>query len=437
MVRKILSVLACFSIGLTLCGCDIFSAETAELLSPPELTGDLLPINTAIKESVGTSYTLEYPSRGNYRSAIIQHDVNKDGTLEAFAFYSTLEHETAKMNINAIANNGEKWVSVATQGITAGGVDRIEFSDLDADGIDEILVGWEIYGTSERKLAVYSLGENSLTQRLLEQYTHFTYCDLDEDGRREVFITRSFPAESRNTASLYTLTSVGVTTISSCELDSTAKTLNHPVVSTLSTGKPAIYIDEIKGIGAVTEVLFFEKGQLQNPFMDPETRETTITLRTATLESRDIDSDGIIEIPIRYEVATVTKSNEGEKQYLTDWCSYTGETLTSKLTTYMNLSDKYYYVIPKKWLGSIAILSDPENSLTEIYGFDSENNVSTDRLLYIKAVGKKDWDDGKYKGEDVVEIVNNGETSLVCYISELAKSQGVTAQKVKNDLKFY
>ncbi len=437
MARKILSILACFSIALTLCGCDIFSAETAELLSPPELTGDLLPINTAIKESVRASYTLEYPSRGNYRSAIIQHDVNKDGTLEAFAFYSTLERETTKMNINAIANKGEKWVSVAIQSIVAGGVDRIEFSDLDADGIDEILVGWEIYGTSERKLAVYSLGEKSLTQRLLEQYTHFTYCDLDEDGKQEVFIVNSSPAESRNTAFLYTLTSVGVTTISSCELDSTVKTLNHPVVSTLSTGKPAIYIDEIKGVGAVTEVLFLEKGQLQNPFMNPETRETTLTLRTATLESRDIDSDGIIEIPIRYEVATVTKSNEGEKQYLTDWCSYTGETLTSKLTTYMNLNDKFYYAIPKKWLGSIAILSDPENSLTEIYGFDSENNVSTDRLLYIKAVGKKEWDAGEYKGEDVIEIVNNGETSLVCYISELAKSQGVTAEKVKNDLKFY
>ena len=321
------------------------------------------------------------------------------------------EHETTKMNINAIANNGEKWVSVATQGITAGGVDRIEFSDLDADGIDEILVGWEIYGTSERKLAVYSLGENSLTQRLLEQYTHFTYCDLDEDGRREVFIAHSSPAESLNMAFLYTLTSVGVTTISSCELDSTAKTLNHPVVSTLSTGKPAIYIDEIKGIGAVTEVLFLEKGQLVNPFMDPETRETTLTLRTATLESRDIDSDGIIEIPIRYEVATFTKSNEGEKQYLTDWCSYTGETLTSKLTAYMNLNDKHYYVIPKKWLGSIAILSDPENSLTEIYGFDSENNVSTDRLLYIKAVSKMEWDKGEYRVYANGMLVGTGDST--------------------------
>ena len=281
------------------------------------------------------------------------------------------------------------------------------------------------------------MGENALTQRLLEQYTHFTYCDLDEDGRREVFIARSTPAESRNTAHLFTLTSVGVSMISSCELDSTAKTLNHPVVSTLSIGKPAIYIDEIKGVGAVTEVLFLEKGQLQNPLMDTETRETTATLRTATLESRDINGDGIIEIPIRREVATVTKTTEGEKQYLTDWCSFTGETLTPKLTAYMNLNDKYYYVIPKKWIGSVAVLSDPENSLTEIYSFDSENNVSGDRLLYIKAVNKTKWDNGDYKGEDVEEIVNNGETVLVCYISEIAKQQGITALKIKNDLKFY
>lgn len=437
MVKRILCVLACFSLALILSGCDIFSADTAELLSPPALTGDLLPIDTAIKESVKSSYTLEYPSRGNYRSAIIQHDMNSDGVLEAFAFYSTQDKDTSKMNINAIANKGDKWVSVATQSISAGGVDRIEFSDLDADGIDEILVGWEIYGTSERKLAIYSLGENTLTQRLLEQYTHFTYCDLDEDGRREIFIARSAPAESRNTAHLYALTSVGVSTISSCELDSTAKTLNHPVVSTLSTGKPAIYIDEIKGVGAVTEVLFLEKGQLQNPLMNPETRETSATLRTATLESRDINSDGIIEIPIRHEVATVTRSNEAEKQYLTDWCSFTGETLTSKLTAYMNLNDKYYYAIPERWIGQVAILNDPENSLIEIYGFDNENSVSTDRLLYIKAVDKAKWDKGDYKGEDVVEIVNNGETTLVCYISEIAKQQGIDASKIKNDLKFY
>lgn len=436
-MRKILSLGLCFLMLFLFCGCDVFTAETAELLSPPDLTGDILPIDKAIKESVTTSYTLEYPSRGTYRSAIVQHDINKDGILEAFAFYSTQDKETTTMNINAVVSRQGEWDSVATQSISAGGIDRIDFCDLDHDGVDEILVGWEIYGTSELKLAVYSLGEKSLTQRMLEQYTHYAFCDLDKDDKNEVFIVRSFPAESRNSAHLYSLTSVGVSMVSSCELDSTAKTLNHPIISTLSNGIPAIYIDEIKGVGAVTEVVYLEKGQLVNPLMNTDTRETTTTLRSATLETADINGDGILEIPVRRDVPTVTKNTEGEKQYLTDWCSFGGEKLTVQLTTLMNVSEGYYYTIPAKWADKIAVLRDVENSLVEIYRFDSENNVSGDRLLYIKSVKKADWDKGVYKGEALTEIVNNGETALVCYISDFAKQDGITINAIKKDLKLY
>lgn len=436
-MRKILALCLCVFMLFSLCGCDIFTADTAELLSPPALTGDIFPIDEAIKKSVTTTYTLEYPSRGTYRSAIVQHDMDKDGILEAFAFYSTQDTENTVMNINAVVSRQGEWKSVATQKITAGGVDRIDFSDLDNDGIDEILVGWEIYGTSELKLAVYSLGEKSLTQRMLEQYTHYCFCDLDKDDKNEIFIVRSFPAELRNTAHLYSLTSVGVSLVSSCELDSTAKTLNHPIISTLSNGVPAVYIDEIKGVGAVTEVIYLEKGQLKNPLMNIDTRETTSTLRSATLETKDINGDGILEIPVRRDVPTVTRTTEGEKQYLTDWCSFSGEQLTVQLTAFMNVSEGYYYAIPAKWLDKIAVLRDTENLLTEIYRFDNENSVSGERLLYIKSVKKSDWDKGVYKKEALTEIVNNGETSFVCHISDSAKLDGITIKEIKNDLKLY
>ena len=244
MVKKILCLIFCFVAVLSFSGCNFFTPDTAELLSPPTLTGDMLPINEAIEKSETSKFTFQYPSRGDYRSAVVQHDVNKDGVLEAFAFYSTTAKEGTQMNINVVANNGGEWTSVAKQGIAAGGVDRIDFCDLDGDRVDEILVGWEIYGTSELQLAVYSLGDNTLTQRMLEQYTHYVTCDLDKNDVNEVFIVRSFPAEGRNSAHLFSLTNVGVTQVSSCQLDPTAKTLNHPIVSTLSNGENAVYIDE-------------------------------------------------------------------------------------------------------------------------------------------------------------------------------------------------
>ena len=315
MFKKILCFSLCFAAVLSLSGCDFFTPDTAELLSPPTLTGDMLPINEAIEKSEGSKFTFRYPSRGNYRSAVVQHDVDKDGILEAFAFYSSTTKEETHMNINVISNKNGEWNSVAKQSIAAGGVDRIDFCDLDGDRIDEILVGWEIYGTSELKLAVYSLGDNTLIQRMLEQYTHYVTCDLDKNDVNEVFIARSAPSEGRNSAHLFSLTNVGVTQISSCQLDPTAKTLNHPIVSTLSNGENAVYIDEIKGVGATTEVIFLEKGQLVNPLLNSEAMETTATLRIATMECRDINDDNILEIPVRREVPNVTRTNDSEKQY--------------------------------------------------------------------------------------------------------------------------
>ena len=437
MVKKILCLILCFAAVLSLSGCDFFTPDTAELLSPPTLTGDMLPINEAIEKSENGNFIFQYPSRGNYRSAVVQHDVDKDGVLEAFAFYSTTAKEGTYMNINVVANKNGKWKSVAKQNIAAGGVDRIDFCDLDGDRIAEILVGWEIYGTSELKLAVYSLGDNTLTQRMLEQYTHYVTCDLDKNDVNEVFIVRSAPSEGRNSAHLFSLTNVGVTQISSCQLDPTAKTLNHPIVSTLSNGENAVYIDEIKGVGATTEVVFLEKGQLVNPILDSEAMETTATHRIATLECRDINGDDILEIPVRREVPNVTRTNDSEKQYLTDWCSYNGRELTSQMTTFVSVSEGYYYIIPAKWIDKIALLRDESSGLTEIYRFNAEENVSAERLLYIRSVKKSDWDGGVYKNQDLTEVVNNGETSYICYISAAAEAEGITAEKVKNDLYLY
>lgn len=437
MARRILSVLVCFAISLLLCGCELFAADTAELLAPPALSGELYPIAKVIDETAGGDYTFKYPSHGNYRSAVVQNDIDSDGNLEAFAFYSMSDGETVTMQVNAICLVDGVWKSVAQQKIVAGGIDSLDFCDLDNDGIQEILIGWEIYGTSEMQLAVYSLGENTLAQRMLQKYTHFVTCDLDENDKKEILIIKSSTAEQTNSASLFALTDDGITEISSCELDSAAKTFNHPIVATLSSGKPAVYIDEIKGAGAVTEVLFMEKGVLVNPLYDKDAKETLATLRSVAFSVKDINNDGIMEIPIQVDVPSVTRYQSNQRLYLTSWCSFNGEILTSQMVTMINVEDGYCYTIPSKWVGSIAVLKDTENRLREIYRYDPENQTETESLLYIKAVPKTDWDDGKYKAVGIEEIYNDGETSFICSISAAGVADGVTMEYVKSNFMIF
>ena len=372
MGRKITALLMSVLMVFCLCGCDLFAFDTEELLSPPTLTGDLSLIADAITASAKGNYTFKYPSRGNYRSAVVQEDINGDGLLEAFAFYGMTEGENYTMAINMLQNDNDVWKSVAVQKIVAGGVDKIEFCDLDSNGVKEILVGWEIYGTSEMQLAVYSFKDSELNQLMLQKYTHFTTCDLDDDEKNEVLIIRSATAENNNIAALYLVGDLGVTLVSACTLDSNSKTFNEPIVSYLSTGKPAVYIDEIKGVGAVTEVLFLEKGVLVNPLNSIATLETVDTLRSASFTTTDINSDGIVEIPIQLEVPSVTESDVNEKLYLTNWCSFNGELLVNQVTTMINQDDGYYYTIPAKFVGRIAIRKDTSNKVREIYKYNPE-----------------------------------------------------------------
>lgn len=415
-----------------LCGCDTFTTDTAELLSPPALSGDIAPIAAAIKASAGGEYTLKYPTKGSYRSAVVQNDINADGVLEAFAFYSRNEDNTQVICINVICKQGDKWISCAQSSMNAGGIDRIDFYDLDGDGVEEILVGWEIYGTSEMQLAIYSFKNNTLIQRTLQKYSNFVCCDINEDGVGEVLIIDFNSSEQRNSASVYNLADNGLNMVYFCELDRTVKSINDPVVSTLSSGKPAVYIDEIKGIGAITEVLFAEKNTLMNPLLNAESRENVATLRSASYSVKDINGDGIVEIPVQESVPSLTDFGKGEKLYLTNWCSYNGETLTNQVTTMINDADGYYYKISSKWAGQIAVLKDQSSHLREIYRYDNATAMPGDMLVSFMTVKKSDWDAGKYKDKGYSEITHDGISSYLCKIGKGAKEE-LTEEDVRKN----
>ena len=437
MLKKILALIFCISLIFSLCGCDFLTADTAELLSPPEPVGDIKPISEVIKKTASSGCVMKYPSRGDYRSAVIREDINSDGGLEAFAFYSVTDRDIITMHINAICIVDGEWTSVATQQIVAAGVDKVEFCDLDSDGVKEILVGWQIYGTSEMQLAVYSLGENSLTQRMLQKYSHFASCDLDDDGKNEILVLKTGFAESPNSASIYELDETGVIETSSCELDRSVKTVGEPVIDTLSSGKPAVYIDVLKGLGTVTEVLFMEKETLVNPLFDPETGETIATLRSVSFSIKDINGDGILEIPVQEDVPSVTHSDVNEKLYLTNWCSFNGEILTNQMTSMINVNDGYYLAITPKLIGKIAILKDTENNIREIYYYNAKKGTVGKSLVYLKAVEKSDYDMGKYNSLGATEILNYGSTSVICRVSKEAEKYGMDLEYIRNNLKIF
>ncbi|MGN1320066.1 MAG: hypothetical protein ACI4U6_02995, partial [Acutalibacteraceae bacterium] len=127
--KKLFCLLLVICMFLSFTGCSLFDSNN-ELVSPPELTGEMYPIGKALRESAGNDYNLKYPTTGDRRSAIVLEDVDADGMFEAFAFYSTNEDEMTHMHINIIRQNGDDWISVDDQTIVATGVEKVDFCDL-------------------------------------------------------------------------------------------------------------------------------------------------------------------------------------------------------------------------------------------------------------------------------------------------------------------
>lgn len=419
--RKIAAVVLCVLICLTMTGCNMFTIDTEQLIAPPELSGDMQPIGEALSKSIKGEYRLKYPSLGERRSAIILEDINSDGVFEAFAFYSTSDDEMTNMHINAICRRGDEYVSVDEQSIVAGAVERVDFCDLDKDGIKEILVGWEVYGSSEKQLCVYSLMGDSFAVRLSEKYTGFTCCDLTDGDGEELIIHLLNTADMINSAAVYRFLSGGLQKIAGCVLDSTVKTVSEPVYSKLSTGQAAVYIDEIKGAGAVTEVLYFADGELKNPLLETEnTIENIRTLRSASIFSRDIDSDGVLEIPVATNLPNAAGSEE--LLYYTNWCAFDGENLVTEKITILNIIDGYSVDVPKNLEGHLAVLKDTESHRRVFYYYDAQSDSVGERLFSISVVAASRWDKRDYDRMNMFEICRSGKNVFAASVNSAAKN---------------
>ena len=430
---RFVAVILAIMLSFSLTGCSIFTIDTEQLMTPPELTGDMYPIFRALNTSIKGEYQLKYPSLGDRRSAIILEDIDGDGNAEAFAFYSTSDDEMTNMHINAICPSGENYKSVADQSIVAGSVERVEFCDLDGDGLEEILVGWEVYGSSEKQLCVYSLKGETLSQRLAEKYTGFICCNLTGDKNEQLFIHHLNTSETINSGALYKFYDGGFEKIGGCMLDLAVKTVSEPVASKLSTGQNAVYIDEIKGAGAVTEVLFFADGELKNPLLETDnTIENIRTIRSASLQSRDIDSDGIIEIPVATNLPNAAGGDE--LLFYTNWCVFSGENLITKRITVVNTIDGYYLEIPQNLAGHLAVLKDTDKHRRVFYYYNAQMGGLGDRLFTVSVISDKIWDDDTYNKMNMFELGRAGNNCFIGSVN-LAATEAVTKDLLKDMFK--
>ena len=429
-LRKIGKFLAAILCLFTMSSCTEFDNNTNNLLVAPKQE-EIYHIQRALEKSAGKDITIKYPTSGEYRSAFILKDINSDGTNEVFVLYSKTVDEAVTMNIDVITLNGEEWESKGSSNIVAGGVEKVAFSDLDGDGVEEIIVGWTVFGTVDKQLAVYSFDGESLKKRAGEKYSDFLCGNLTGDNKNEIIVLGINSTDKSAYAKVFSIQTGSISELGTLQLDEGITSFYSPVISKLSNSKPAVYVDAVQGVGLITEIFWFEGDTLKNLSGKDKAGESE-TFRTTLATTKDFNGDGILDVPLSEILKSTANGEELDKVYITKWSNFDGKSFKTMATAFMNYSDNYYLTLAPNMMDRLYLARKTDSKLRIFYSYNHSTQTQEDEVFRIMAVDKAIYNHAIY-AEQNYEIIHESDKYVYVYRVQSNNPIGITGEMIKSN----
>ncbi len=193
----LLILLAVFSTG-----CIGTNTSVQGLLKPPKLPVKLEEIKQVLEEKYETELEYINPIKGDHTNSTQFVDLDGDGVDEVLVFHK-LERDAEPLRVTVLSKTETGWI--IDEGIKGIGFDisRVEYSDINKDGILEILVGWQGGNTTKKGLTIYRYSGGSIEVAFDTSYTEFAIGDMTGDGQLELIIIDLNRTEGISMATIY------------------------------------------------------------------------------------------------------------------------------------------------------------------------------------------------------------------------------------------
>ncbi len=352
------------------------------LMQPPVFSQAQKQIYTALNESIGKDFILQYPTHGENRSAIILEDLDNDNKDEAVVMYKTDENTDTRITV--LSQEEGVWRTVCDVAGYSGEVLEIKFCKISDSNQISVLIGFDQAAFSTNTMLVYNYEDGRLLPVYIRDYSALTISDINSDGTDELIVINNNFSTRKSYASVLSMEE-GVMQVK------TEAPMNEDVTEylTLKTGKilggmTALYIDSKLSSGSViTEVLVYNNGALTNFSYGYDSLLIEATMRQSEILCEDIDNDSVIEIPtVKIPLESTFTENAVA---LTVWKKFGGLSLTDAGTSADNLNYGYRFFLPDNWLNDRVIVNDIiSNNEWRFVGLDDEGKRYTETVLSIR-----------------------------------------------------
>ena len=351
--RKVLVLAAAAGLSLVLSGC-LSAATVEDLFTLPQPPIEYTDLSQTISAFLADGYEYASPTAGQNIQSVQMVDLDNNGTDEALAFFRRPADEKP-LKIMIFRFRDDTYEAVTTIESSGTAIERVEYRDMNIDGVQELVVGWRI-GPELQTVAVYSVSPEPAVL-MQSNYTRYSIQEMDGDGVPSLMVLRT-DAEGDSVAEFHGWRGDAMTLVYSGALSSTMAAVNSGslVTGMLDEDTAAVYVTGVNEEGrAVTDILACrDNGTLTNAALNSATGLSAIIHPYRQLQPQDINGDGFMEVPAPSEMAEADKQNDG----LVDWlqCSVDGE-IRRVATTYHCLSAGWYLVIPENWVGRVTTIA--------------------------------------------------------------------------------
>ena len=389
----------CILFGMLLClllaGCSMPGepVQVEELLRAPRLSGDYGDIQTALNDWLGESAQLKYPLQGDLLSPFLLQDLDGDGRKDAAVLYTTAKSSNVCIAILQ-RNNADAWqVRQSVEGL-ADTVENVRLAQLQPGNAVQLVVGY-MAAQGDHYLAVYSYENGELATILEQQYEQYLVEDITGGGNQDLILMSTLEdggvqIELLTVDKEGSFQQVAVMGLSANRFAGCASV----AAGMGADGKHYLVLDGWTGISGnnlASVLLHFDEDTQQ---MVPASQISTERLYTASLRnvpglvSRDLDGDGIVEIPTQPEEAGLLNMSQGRRMDFIVWMDYTSSH-PEKSFGLLDEETNCYIELPMEWEGNLKLTDSGQyDGAVELRTVDEDQPVMTLRLARTTASSK-------------------------------------------------
>lgn len=434
MKIRLAAVLLCLSFVLcSFSSCNYIISDPTNLISPPKASGEMYYIQSALTKYAGSNIRMKYPTGGENTSAFLITDLDGDAIDEAVAFYTRVSEDesVAPVHVNLLKYDGEQWKLTCDIVVEAGSIDRVSTADLTGDGINELLIGFGTYTASVNKLVAYSVNKSSLTEILNDEYNEFVLTDLSGNGFDELLLINYKPADKKAYAKLYSFLDRQLTLKGTVPLDGNIGGFASITTGRLTDGTAAVFIDSYKGVTSmVTDLVFIKNGVPVNPFYDELSTENQMTLRDSVITCRDIDGDGLIEIPFTSVMQGYQTSASIDTAYLYTWMHYDGSHFSNVCVGDFCFEHNYAVRFSAAWQSAVTVVIDRTNNMRSYRVWDQVTGTTGAELLRTRVYSESEFAD--VKSDEIMVLERSKGKVYAARIVDTGTEYKLTESDVRN-----